>query len=87
MKELRLASKGRSEVRILYAFDFRRRAVLLLGGDKAGQWKAWYNVNVPIADTLFARHEEEAREREALSPTAGQSTGKKSKGARGRRKP
>jgi hypothetical protein len=61
--------------------------VLLFGGDKAGQWEAWYDVNVPIADALFAGHEEEARKREALSPTAGQPIGKKPKGARGRRKP
>jgi hypothetical protein len=65
MKELRPASRGRSEVRILYAFDYRRRAILLLGGDKAGQWAHWYDRNVPQADTLFARHVEQARNADA----------------------
>jgi len=41
-KELRPGSAGRSEIRILYIFDPRRDAVLLVVGDKAGQWDAWY---------------------------------------------
>ncbi len=65
MTELRPASRGRSEVRILYAFDYRRRAILLLGGDKAGQWSDWYDQNVPKADTLLFRHVEQAREADA----------------------
>jgi hypothetical protein len=36
MKELRPGSSGRSKVRILFAFDPRRRAILLLAGDKQG---------------------------------------------------
>src|SRR5688572_23064489 len=39
MKELGPGSSGRSEVRILFAFDPRRRAVLLIAGDKAGNRK------------------------------------------------
>lgn len=62
MKELRPASRGRSEVRILYAFDYRRQAILLLGGDKAGQWTDWYDRNVPKADKLFVRQVEQARQ-------------------------
>ena len=62
MKELRPASTGRSEIRILYAFDSRRTAVLLLGGDKAGRWDSWYDRNVPIADRLFAEHTEKHKE-------------------------
>ena len=62
MKELRPASTGRSEIRILYAFDFRRKAILLLGGDKAGRWDTWYDRNVPIADRLFAEHVEKHKE-------------------------
>jgi hypothetical protein len=64
MKELRPASKGRSELRILYAFDFRRKALLLLGGDKAatpGDWASWYDGNVPIADVIFIRMVEQAK--------------------------
>lgn len=53
MKELRPGSSGRSEIRILFAFDPRRRAVLLIAGDKAGNWKRWYDRNVPIADDRY----------------------------------
>ena len=49
LKELRPGSAGGSEVRILFAFDPKRRAVLLLAGDKAGAWSSWYETNIPIA--------------------------------------
>lgn len=55
MKELRPASQKRSELRILYAFDPWRRALLLLGGDKAGNWTKWYDANVPEANRRFDR--------------------------------
>ena len=41
MKELRTGSSGRSEVRILFAFDPERKAILLVAGDKAGNWQKW----------------------------------------------
>ena len=53
MKELRPGSTGGSEMRILFVFDPRRRAVLLVAGDKAGEWKQWYAANIPIADDRF----------------------------------
>lgn len=53
MKELRPGSAGRSEIRILFAFDPKRRAILLVAGDKASRWKQWYTENVPIADDRF----------------------------------
>ena len=56
MKELRPGSSGRSELRILFAFDPQRRAIVLVGGDKAGNWKKWYQQNVPIADNRFDDH-------------------------------
>ena len=43
-------------IRILFAFDPRRMAVLLIGGDKRGQWKAWYERMVPLADRLYDDH-------------------------------
>jgi len=43
-------------VRILFAFDPRRMAILLLGGDKSRQWERWYRVNIPIADALYDEH-------------------------------
>ena len=56
MKELRPGSKGRSELRILFAFDFERNAVLLIAGDKSCNWKKWYEVNIPVADSRFDEH-------------------------------
>lgn len=45
---------------MLYAFDPRRVAILLLGGDKTGDDR-WYEVNVRIADQLYHRHLVELR--------------------------
>ena len=56
MKELRPGSSSRSELRVLFAFDSERRAILLVAGDKAGNWKKWYAVNFPIADVRLAEH-------------------------------
>lgn len=56
MKELRPGSSGRSQVRILFAFDPRRRAILLLAGDKQGAWVKWYRKNIPIADERYNEH-------------------------------
>ena len=56
MKELRPGSQGRSELRVLFAFDPSRQAILLVAGDKAGVWERWYRVNIPLADDLFDRH-------------------------------
>ena len=59
MKELRPGSSARSELRILYAFDPQRKAILLLGGDKSARrndWSSWYDRNVPIAELLFTQH-------------------------------
>jgi len=56
MKELRPGSSGRSELRILFAFDPKRKAILLVAGDKAGNWNKWYRTNIPIADDRFDDH-------------------------------
>jgi hypothetical protein len=53
LKELRPGSAGRSEIRVLFAFDPSRSALLLLGGDKAGNWQRWYRENIPIAEQLY----------------------------------
>ncbi len=58
MKELR--STG-GTVRILFAFDPERKAILLIGGDKAGRWKRWYSENIPRADDLYDEHLETLR--------------------------
>lgn len=56
MKELRPGSSGRSELRVLFAFDPDRRAIMLVAGDKAGNWQKWYRTNIPLAEHLFAEH-------------------------------
>jgi hypothetical protein len=54
MRELRVQHMGRP-IRVLYAFDPRRTAILLKAGDKSGN-KRWYDVHVPIADLLYDAH-------------------------------
>lgn len=54
MKELRIQHAGRP-YRVLFAFDPRRCAILLLGGDKTGNAR-WYDENIPVADKLFEGH-------------------------------
>lgn len=53
MKEL-IPPSG--NIRILYIFDPQRRAVLLLGGDKAGEWADWYRTTIPIAEEIYERY-------------------------------
>ena len=62
LKELRPGSGGRSEIRVLFAFDPARSALLLLGGDKAGNWQRWYRENIPIAEQLYLDYATEAEE-------------------------
>jgi hypothetical protein len=62
LKELRPSSAGRSEVRILFAFDPWRSAILLTGGDKSGNWQGWYHRAIPHAEELYAEY---LKEREA----------------------
>ncbi|WP_197285898.1 type II toxin-antitoxin system RelE/ParE family toxin [Nocardiopsis sp. NRRL B-16309] len=58
MKELRPGSTGRTELRVLFAFDPKREAIMLVAGDKAGDWDKWYRKNIPIADDLLDTHVE-----------------------------
>lgn len=51
MRELRVQIQG-NPFRILYAFDPRRVAILLLGGDKTGDDR-WYEVNIPKAEKIY----------------------------------
>lgn len=54
MKELRIQWKGQPW-RILFAFDPKRRSILLVGGNKQGD-KRWYEKNIPVADARFEKH-------------------------------
>lgn len=54
MKELR-GKVAERHLRVLFAFDPLRTALLLLGGDKTDD-PHWYDKFVPIADDLFDQH-------------------------------
>jgi hypothetical protein len=57
LKELRPGT-----VRILFAFDPWRSGILLVAGDKRGQWRTWYREAVPLAEQ---RYEIYLKERQA----------------------
>ena len=59
MRELRVQSGGKP-LRVFYAFDPRRMAILLIGGDKTGD-KRFYKRTIPVADRLYDEHIEELR--------------------------
>lgn len=54
MRELRVQSSG-EPLRVFYAFDPRRAAILLIGGNKAGD-NRFYDRMVPVADRLYDDH-------------------------------
>lgn len=59
MRELRVQSGGKP-LRVFYAFDPRRAAILLIGGDKTGDGR-FYERMLPVADALYDEHLEELR--------------------------
>ncbi len=59
MKELRTQHRGRP-LRTFFAFDPRRCAILLIGGDKTGD-AGFYRRMIPIADRLYDEHLETLR--------------------------
>jgi hypothetical protein len=60
MRELRIQHKG-DPYRVLYAFDPRRSALLLIGGNKTGKDR-WYDEYVPLADKLYDAHLKQLKE-------------------------
>ncbi|MEX5634876.1 addiction module toxin RelE [Parafrankia sp. FMc2] len=61
----RLADAGPSLGRPLvdrFVFDPWRSAILLVGGDKSGNWSGWYRTAIPQAETLYVEY---VKEREA----------------------
>jgi len=60
MKELRASSDG--ALRVLFMFDPRRQVILLVGSDKTGEWSAWYEQAIPLADDLYDRYLDELRD-------------------------
>lgn len=63
-KELRPPA---GNIRILFAFDPRRTAILLIGGDKTNRWQAWYARMIPVADDLYDEYLRELK-KEGLLP-------------------
>jgi len=54
MRELRVQHQGRP-YRVFYAFDPRRKSILLVGGDKTGDGR-FYEKMIPEADRLYDEH-------------------------------
>ena len=53
LKELRPGSAGSGELRVLSTFDPWRSAILLVAGDKSGNWSNWYRRAIPQAESLY----------------------------------
>ena len=68
MRELRLQSSGRP-VRVFYAFDPRRSAILPIGGDKTGDDR-FYEQFVPLTDRLYYEHLKELRDERLIERSA-----------------
>ena len=60
MRELRTQCEGRP-LRTFYAFDPRRTAILLIGGDKTGNDR-FYDEFVPVADKIYDHYLKEIQE-------------------------
>lgn len=56
LKELRPRVSGASEIRLLLVFDPSREAIILVAGDKAGQWNRWYAEAIPLAEERYAAY-------------------------------
>lgn len=57
LRELRIQSQGRP-LRVFYAFDPARQAVLLLGGDKTGDAR-FYERFIPVAERIWKEYLDE----------------------------
>jgi hypothetical protein len=60
MRELRVQHQGHP-YRVLYIFDPRRVALLLVGGDKTGDDR-WYEKMAPLADQIYDNYLSEIEE-------------------------
>jgi hypothetical protein len=69
LKELRPGSAGATEIRVLFAFDLWRSAILLVAGDKSGNWRQWYREAIPHAEHLYTIYLKERTEEEAEGGT------------------
>ncbi|MFG1791324.1 type II toxin-antitoxin system RelE/ParE family toxin [Nocardia sp. NPDC049149] len=53
LKELRPRTPAGSEIRMLFVFDPMREAIVLVAGDKSGQWNRWYRDAIPLAEQRY----------------------------------
>lgn len=56
LKELRVQSGTNLAVRALFVFDPKRQAIVLVVGDKAGEWSSWYKENLPLAEERYEEY-------------------------------
>nr|WP_229683993.1 type II toxin-antitoxin system RelE/ParE family toxin [Nocardia camponoti] len=63
LKELRPRTPAGSEIRMLFVFDPTREAIVLVAGDKTGQWTRWYKEAIPMAEQRY--HEYRKTEEES----------------------
>jgi hypothetical protein len=53
LKELRPRSGREVAIRVLFVFDPWSQAVLLVAGNKAGDWSGWYRMAIPAAEVAY----------------------------------
>ena len=75
MKELRSR-----DLRVLFAFATDQRAVMLVGGDKSGNWQGWYDENLPRALRHLADYERSLGKGEPSRNPSSRSRGRRSNG-------
>jgi hypothetical protein len=63
LKELRVRHTG-IPIRVLFAFDPWQKAIVLVGGNKAGDNK-WYRKHIPIAESRYKDHIEKTKRKQA----------------------
>ncbi|MCP3783098.1 type II toxin-antitoxin system RelE/ParE family toxin [Micromonospora sp. A3M-1-15] len=54
-------------IRVLFVFDPWSQAVLLVAGNKAGNWSRWYQQNIPVAEVAYEAWLDNERERRGES--------------------
>lgn len=68
MKEIRPRGPAK-HLRVLFMFDPRREAILLLGGDKTGNWERWYTKAIPDAERLYEQYLDQLTDEGLLDDT------------------
>ena len=56
LKELRVNCPLGRKIRMLFAFDPERQAVVLVAGDKKGAWNSWYPKQIRLAEQRYLEH-------------------------------